>query len=200
MKLSILGSGRVAYSVARRAIAAGHEIVIGSSNPSKIDREKWLELPSVKFTSISEAGLDDVVLLAVPWEHVDHILEQIPTWDRRILIDATNPFVGTPLRLLDLGGQNASLLISKKAPGAEVVKAFNSIKMEIFDLGPKVKNGTRILFVSGDERRAKERVIDFIESLGFKTIDLGGLAEGGLIQQAGGPLAGKDIILNESNF
>jgi len=199
MKLSILGSGRVAYSVARRAIAAGHEIVIGSSDPSKIDREKWLELPSVKFTSISEAGLDDVVLLAVPWEHVDHILEQIPTWDRRILIDATNPFVGTPLRLLDLGGQNASLLISKKAPGAEVVKAFNSIKMEIFDLGPKVKNGTRILFVSGDERRAKERVIDFIESLGFKTIDLGGLAEGGLIQQAGGPLAGKDIILNESN-
>lgn len=199
MKLSFLGSGRVAYSVARRAIATGHEIVIGSSNPSKIDREKWLELPSVKFTSISEAGLDDVVLLAVPWEHVDHILEQIPTWDRRILIDATNPFVGTPLRLLDLGGQNASLLISKKAPGAEVVKAFNSIKMEIFDLGPKVKNGTRILFVSGDEPRAKERVIDFIESLGFKTIDLGGLAEGGLIQQAGGPLAGKDIILNESN-
>jgi 8-hydroxy-5-deazaflavin:NADPH oxidoreductase len=199
MKLSILGSGRVAYSVARRAVAAGHEIVIGSSDPSKINREKWLELPSVKFTSISEAGLDDVVLLAVPWEHVDHILEQIPTWDRRILIDATNPFVGTPLRLLDLGGQNASLLISKKAPGAEVVKAFNSIKMETFDLGPKVKNGTRILFVSGDERRAKELVIDFIKSMGFKTIDLGGLAEGGLMQQAGGPLAGKDIILNESN-
>ena len=200
MKLSILGSGRVAYSVARRAIAAGHEIVIGSSNPSKIDREKWLELPSVKFTSISEAGLDDVVLLAVPWEHVDQILQQMQNWDRRILIDATNPFVGTPLRLLDIGGQNASLLISKKAPGAEVVKAFNSIEMEIFDLGPKVKNGTRILFVSGDERQAKERVIQFIESLGFKTIDLGGLAEGGLIQQAGGPLAGKDIILNESNF
>ena len=197
MKLSILGSGRVAYSVARRAIGAGHEIVIGTRDPSKIDREKWLELPSVKFASISEAGLGDVVLLAVPWEHVDHILEQIPTWDRRILIDATNPFIGT--RLLDMGGQNASLLISKKAPEAEVVKAFNSIEMEIFDLGPKVKNGTRILFVSGDERRAKERVIDFIESMGFKTIDLGGLAEGGLIQQAGGPLAGKDIILNESN-
>ena len=90
MKLSILGSGRVAYSVARRAIAAGHEIVIGTRDPSKIDREKWLELPSVKFTSISEAGLDNVVLLAVPWEHVDHILEQIPTWDRRILIDAAH--------------------------------------------------------------------------------------------------------------
>ena len=199
MKLSILGSGRVAYSVARRAIAAGHEIVIGTRDPSKIDREKWLELPPVEFTSISEAGLGDIVLLAVPWEHVDQILQQMQNWDRRILIDATNPFVGTPLRLLDSGGQNASLLISKKAPGAEVVKAFNSIKMEIFDLGPKVKNGTRILFVSGDERQAKERVIQFIESLGFKTIDLGGLAEGGLMQQAGGPLAGKDIILNESN-
>src|SRR5215467_5554553 len=111
MKLSILGSGRVAYSVARRAIAASHQIVIGTRDPSKIDREKWLELPSVKFASISEAGLGDVVLLAVPWEHVDHVLEQIPTWDRRILIDATNPFIlGTPPRLLDLGGQNASLL------------------------------------------------------------------------------------------
>jgi 8-hydroxy-5-deazaflavin:NADPH oxidoreductase len=33
-----------------------------------------------------------------------------------------------------------------------------------------------------------------LESLGFSVIDLGNLREGGLIQQAGGPLAGRDLL------
>jgi predicted dinucleotide-binding enzyme len=33
-----------------------------------------------------------------------------------------------------------------------------------------------------------------IESFGFMAIDLGGLATGGRLQQAGGPLAGRDLV------
>ena len=33
-----------------------------------------------------------------------------------------------------------------------------------------------------------------IESFGFAAIDLGGVATGGRLQQAGGPLAGRDLV------
>jgi len=37
-------------------------------------------------------------------------------------------------------------------------------------------------------------VKELIESFGFTAIDLGGLATGGRLQQAGGPLAGRDLV------
>jgi 8-hydroxy-5-deazaflavin:NADPH oxidoreductase len=38
-------------------------------------------------------------------------------------------------------------------------------------------------------------VTSVIEGFGYAVIDLGDLESGGLMQQAGGPLAGKDLLL-----
>ena len=43
-------------------------------------------------------------------------------------------------------------------------------------------------------RRPKQTIKSLIESFGFVAIDLGGLATGGRLQQAGGPLAGRDLV------
>jgi predicted dinucleotide-binding enzyme len=42
---------------------------------------------------------------------------------------------------------------------------------------------------------AKGTVKDLIASFGFAVIDLGGLKEGGRMQQGGGPLAGPDLLV-----
>jgi len=51
-----------------------------------------------------------------------------------------------------------------------------------------------IAFISADDDSAKKRVETLLESLGYSVIDLGNLRDGGLIQQAGGPLAGRDFL------
>jgi predicted dinucleotide-binding enzyme len=51
-----------------------------------------------------------------------------------------------------------------------------------------------VIFVSGDDAVSKEFVKGLIESFGFHPIDLGGLVTGGRLQQAGGPLAGRDLV------
>ena len=38
------------------------------------------------------------------------------------------------------------------------------------------------------------RVESLLEGFGYAVVDLGTLREGGLIQQAGGPLAGRDFL------
>jgi predicted dinucleotide-binding enzyme len=96
--------------------------------------------------------------------------------------------------LADLGGRGASEVVAALAPGARVVKAFNSIVTARFNEGPIKNGGRRVIFVSGDHSEPNDFVISVIESFGFAAIYLGGLATGGRLQQAGGPLAGHDIV------
>jgi predicted dinucleotide-binding enzyme len=62
------------------------------------------------------------------------------------------------------------------------------------EVEPVVDGARRVAFVSADDDNAKNRVKILIESLGYSAIDLGNLRDGGLIQQAGGPLAGRDLL------
>jgi len=147
--------------------------------------------------TVEEAASLNYVLLAVPWKDAEAALRGLPKWNGRVLIDATNPFAETSpnLVLADLGGIGASEIVAGFAPGARIVKAFNSIRMAHFNEGPIKGQGKRVIFVSGDDEASKRVVKDLIESFGFAAIDLGGLVTGGRIQQAGGPLAGLDLFV-----
>lgn len=88
-------------------------------------------------------------------------------------------------------------MVATLAPGARVVKAFNSITMEKFEAGPSHGDARRVLFVSGDDESAKTLVKNLVVSFGFAVADLGNLETGGRLQQAGGPLAGRDMLVIE---
>jgi len=49
-------------------------------------------------------------------------------------------------------------------------------------------------FISADDADAKTTVGALLRTFGFAVIDVGTLRDGGLLQQAGGPLAGLDIL------
>jgi predicted dinucleotide-binding enzyme len=74
------------------------------------------------------------------------------------------------------------------------VKAFNSIVTARFNEGPMKNGGRRVIFVSGDHPEPTDFMKSLIESFGFAAVHLGGLATGGRLQQAGGPLAGRDLV------
>ena len=79
-------------------------------------------------------------------------------------------------------------------PGARVVKALNSLIVENFGADPIVNGARRVAFISADDDGAKKRVEILLKELGYSVIDLRNLRDCGLIQQAGGPLAGRDIL------
>ena len=59
---------------------------------------------------------------------------------------------------------------------------------------PVVNGARRVAFISADDDDAKKRVQTLLENCGYSVVDLGNLRDGGLIQQAGGPLAGRDFL------
>ena len=197
MKFGTIGAGTVAFAFARKAVATGHEVVLSSRRGLESLASKVAELGhGASAATVEEAASLDYVLLAVPWPNVEDALRGLPAWNGRVLIDATNPFIeySPKLVLADLGGKGASEVVAALAPGARVVKAFNSIVTDRFNEGPAKNGGRRVIFVSGDHPEPVEFVKELIASFDFAPIHLGGLVVGGRLQQAGGPLAGRDLV------
>src|ERR1700736_6466772 len=181
MKFGTIGAGTVALAFAREALATGHQMVLSSRRGPESLASNVTELGRGAFTAtVEEAASLDYVLLAVPWLNVEDALRGLPAWNGRVLIDATNPFIETSPRLVlaDLGGKGASEVVASLAPGARIVKAFNSIVTARFNEGPKKNGGRRVIFVSGDDSEPKEFIRELIKSFGFESIDLGGLVTG----------------------
>src|SRR5882762_5262884 len=197
MKVGTIGAGTVALAFAREALAAGHEVVLSSRRGPDSLASTVAELGrGASAASVEDAACLDFVLLAVPWPNVEDALRGPPAWNGRVLIDATNAFIQYRPRLVlaDLGDKGASEVVAALAPGERVVKAFNSIVIERFNQGPAKDGGRRVIFVSGDHAEPIEFVKNLIASFGFAPIRLGGLVVGGRMQQAGGPLAGRDLV------
>jgi hypothetical protein len=197
MKFGTIGAGAVALGFARQALRVGHQVVLSNRYGPDSLAGKIAELGSgASAAAVEEAASLDYVLFAVPWPNVEDVLRGLPAWNGRVLIDATNPFreYSPQLVLADLGDKSASEVVAALAPGARVVKAFNSIVIERFNEGPAKDGGHRVIFVSGDHPEPVEFVTELIASFGFAPIHLGGLVVGGRLQQAGGPLAGRDLV------
>jgi 8-hydroxy-5-deazaflavin:NADPH oxidoreductase len=197
MKIGTIGAGTFALAFAREALTVGHEVVLSSRHGPEFLSGKIAQLGGgASAASVEEAASLDCVLLAVPWPNVEAALRGLRPWNGRVLIDATNPFsqYSPHLVLADLGDIGASEVVAALAPGAQIVKAFNSIVTDRFNDGPVKNGGRRVIFVSGDHPEPVEFVKCLIKSFGFMPIHLGGLVVGGRLQQAGGPLAGRDLV------
>ncbi|WOD13826.1 NADPH-dependent F420 reductase [Paraburkholderia kirstenboschensis] len=198
MKIGFIGAGAVAQSIARSAIQAGHEVVLSARRGPQALGDIMAALgPNASADTVQEVAGLDLVVLAIPWLQVPSALDGLPNWAGRILVDTTNPFTQYEPRLIlaDLGDKGASEIVAAHAPAARVVKAFNAIRMEHFDKGPKFHDGKRVIFVSGDDMDAKAVVIALVREFGYAAVDLGGLVAGGRMQQAGGPIAGHDWVV-----
>jgi predicted dinucleotide-binding enzyme len=197
MQIGILGAGHVGLVVGRQLIGAGHRVKLSSARGPQALRPVAQGI-GAEAASVTEAAAADLVLLAVPWPAIPDTLDPLPGWQGRILVDATNPFVTfNPLELADLQGRSATVVVAEHAPGARVVKAFNTITMANFEKGPRQGAARRVLFVSGNDAASKQTVQQLITELGYAAMDLGGLDEGGRMQQPGGPLAGLDLLVNQ---
>src|SRR6476619_3645657 len=197
MEIGTIGAGAFAQAFAKQALKAGHKIKLSNSRGRDSLREIVNQLgPGATAATKEEAAACEMVLLAVPWDNVPETLASLPKWNNQILIDGTNPFHGKggDFSLADVGNLSTSQLVAALAPGARVVKALNNMTAPNLEADPVVSGARRVAFISADDDGAKKRVQTLLENCGYSVVDLGNLRDGGLIQQAGGPLAGPDFL------
>src|SRR5437016_8398994 len=197
MEIGTIGAGDLAQAFAKRVIEAGYEVKLSNSRGSESLREIAMQLGrGATAATREEAVACEMVLLAVPWDTVPETLASLPKWKNQILIDGTNPFHGKAgdFRPAEVGNLSTSQFVAALAPGARVVKAFNHMLVPNLEADPVVNGARRVAFISADDDDAKKRVQTLLENCGYSAVDLGNLRNGGLIQQAGGPIAGRDFF------
>src|SRR5260370_29429638 len=196
MEIGTIGAGAFAQAFAKRALKAGHKVTLSNDRGPDSLREIVNQLgPGAVAVPKEVAASCELVLLAVPWDNVPGTLASLPRWKSQILIDGTNPFHGKAGKFTraDVGNLSTSQFVAALAPGARVVKAFNHITVPNLEANPVVNGARRVAFVSSDNNEAKKRVEILLKELVYSGVDLGNLRARGLIQQAGGPLAGRDL-------
>jgi predicted dinucleotide-binding enzyme len=198
MKIGFLGAGQVAQTIARHVLPLGHEVVLSNTRGPQSLQALVKDLGAgASAGTPQQAAEQDIVVLAVMWPAVQGALSSVPDWSGRILVDATNRLPrSNTLSPGDLPERTSSEVVADLAPGARVVKAFNSVPMAwIADTSSSKPN--TVLFVSGDDQEAKQPVLDLVQESGLCGIDLGSLRTGGGLQQLGGPLAGIRLTAGE---
>ncbi|HUE27136.1 MAG TPA: NAD(P)-binding domain-containing protein [Solirubrobacteraceae bacterium] len=192
--IGIIGAGHIGQAFARLARRAGREVVIANSRgPESLAPLVAALGEGASAGTVGEAAASTIVVLGVPWASVPAAVSGL-SWNGQILIDATNAFVFPEMKPADLGGRTSSEIVAELVAGARVVKGGNTLGAQVVGGDPNDAGGRRVLVISGDDDDAKAEVAELFDAAGFYPVDLGGLATGGRLQQAGGPFSGLNLV------
>jgi predicted dinucleotide-binding enzyme len=198
IEIGILGAGSIGQAFARHLVKGGYSVRLANRRGPASLKSLVGELgPNARASTGADVVRLDIVLVAIPWTDLAGAMRELPQWEGRIVIDANNHilgFDGTRFQLAELHGKTSSEVFSEMVPGARVVKALNTLPAEVLAADPHVDGGRRAVFMSGDEAASKTTVSGLLESVGFSPIDLGSLAVGGRLQQAGAALSGMNLV------
>ncbi len=194
MGFGTIGAGTVAQAIARHLVTAGHEVVLSNSRgpDTLLDTVAGLG-PLARAGTIEEAAAADVVFLAVPWPQVGDALSGLSSWDGRILVDTTNSGFAPPA-VEDLGVETSSEFVARLAPGARVVKAFNTLYAQYIAADPRHAEGRQLLFYAADDADAKAGFHALFAGVGFAPVDAGPLRDGGRLMQVGSVLSALHAV------
>jgi predicted dinucleotide-binding enzyme len=192
--IGIIGAGRLGQALARTARRADRPVVIANSRgPESLSSVVDALGAGITAGTTHDAARCSIVTLAVPWTSIQDALAEL-SWSGEIVIDATNAVQIPSLEPLPLGGLTSSEIVAQLVPGARLVKAANTFAADVLGADPRDAGGRRVMFVSGDDAEAKRAVGELFDRAGFFPIDIGDLTTGGAMQQAGGPLAGHNLV------
>lgn len=196
MNIGIIGAAAVGETLAVEFIRAGHEVLLSNRRgPGSLASLIHRLGPRAKAVTQEQAAACPLVLLAIPWVAVAEALPALPTWEGRVLIDATNSFLNyfPDFKAADLGDDSGSEIIARLAADARVVKAFNTLPINGFFMGSP-DGYKRVTFLAGDDAEAKGLIGELIAAMGLAPVDLGALATGGRMMQLGGVFNGVELL------
>ncbi|MCY1745312.1 NADPH-dependent F420 reductase [Ensifer sp. SL37] len=192
---AIIGSGAIGSALAERFHAAGIDAVIANTRGAASLQTITDKFGStVKAAELEQALHSDVIILAVPYDAVPQVAKRKSDWEGRIIVDATNAIDFPAFKPRDLGGRLSSELVAELFPGAELVKAFNTLPAAVLAADPVKESGRRVLFLSGNFPEARTKVADLIARLGFAPSDLGSFKTSGSLQHFGQPLVALNLL------
>jgi 8-hydroxy-5-deazaflavin:NADPH oxidoreductase len=183
MNVTIIGSGNMGRGIGTRAVAGGHSVTFVDNNPEVAEKSAADVRASAKngakvsTASLGDVVLGDVIVLAVWYGTNVEIVKQLGTrLAGKVVVDIANPLNATYDGLATAPDSSSAEDLAKAiAPGAKVVKAFNTTFAGTL-LAGQVAGQQLDVFIAGDDADAKSKVSQLVTDGGMRAIDTGPLS------------------------
>jgi 8-hydroxy-5-deazaflavin:NADPH oxidoreductase len=193
LRLGIVGAGKFGTTLARAAIAAGHDVAIsGSGRADDIALTVAVLAPGARAATTDEVvRYANLIVLAVP----THRFRELPRdlFAGKILIDAMNywePVDGDDAELAT-AIDGTSAIVQERFPSARLIKSLNQLGYHQFEETRRDRRAPDRIAIgaAGDDRLAVRRVMRLLDRLGFDPVDAGPLKNGRALEPDGSPIA-----------
>jgi NADPH-dependent F420 reductase len=180
MNLTIIGAGNMGRGIGTRAVAGGHSVTFVDASPEAAEKTAADVKASAKkgakvsTSSLGDVQLGDVVVLAVWYGTNLELAKQLgPKLAGKVVVDIANPLNATYDGLATPADSSSAEELAKvTAPGAKVVKAFNTTFAGTL-LSGQVAGQPLDVFIAGDDADAKAKVAQIATDGGMRAIDAG---------------------------
>jgi predicted dinucleotide-binding enzyme len=181
MKTAVIGLGNIGSKVASNLAAGGEAVIV-----SDLDMAKARELAKKLGGRVDALPLEealtkaDVIVLAI-WFNV---MKELVAAHRnalvgKIVVDPSNPLApngkGGFDKIIPADQSSGEIIASLLPPGAELVKAFGSLKADSLSSGANRRPERAVLFYATDFPEAGRAVARLITASGFAPMSVGGI-------------------------
>ena len=187
--IGFIGSGKIGSTVARLAVAAGHEVIMSNSRGPQTLEGLVADLGPLASAATAQEAAErgELVLVSIPLRAYTAV--PVEPLTGKLVMDTNNyyPQRDGHIPELDDGSMTGNELLQRHLATAHVVKVFNNINYRhLATLArPRGAADRTALPIAGDDGIAKQAVADFLATIGFDAIDAGPLGEGGRRFQVG---------------
>jgi hypothetical protein len=186
MRIGIIGTGNMGRSLGILWAECGHEVFFGARTAQK--GQAVVELAGLDTqggTNDEAAAFGDILLYTIRGVNPAEVLSSIAPLDNKILIDCNNFEIPEDFAYAPIAKSLAEKL-AQEVPNARVVKAFNTMAQEVFELAPEpLKDYGVSVFVASDDEVARKTVMQLADEIGFVPVDCGKLRNARLIEGLG---------------
>jgi 8-hydroxy-5-deazaflavin:NADPH oxidoreductase len=179
MRVGILGSGLMGSKLGTIFARAGHEVVFSySRSERKLDALAREAGKNARAGTPAEAARNaDAILFAVHWSRFDDVLRQAGDLSGKVVVTCSLPMNDSDSALVVGLTSSGAEELAKKARGAQVVCAFNTVPSEVlFGVYQARERSPRpTLVYCGDDARGKKAAAGLIHDVGFEPVDAGKL-------------------------
>jgi 8-hydroxy-5-deazaflavin:NADPH oxidoreductase len=186
MKIGILGSGNMGRSLGILWAEQKHEVFFGARTAERGKAvAESIGNNTQGGTNDEAAEFGDVLLYTIRGVDPAEVLISIELLNNKILIDCNNydipeNFAYPPIEI------SLAEKLADEVPQARVVKAFNTMAQEVFELSPQPLNEYEVsVFVASDDAEARKTVINLAQDIGFTPVDCGELRFARLLEGLG---------------
>jgi 8-hydroxy-5-deazaflavin:NADPH oxidoreductase len=211
MKIGIIGAGNMGRALGLGWARVGHEVFFGSRD---LNKARAIAADGPGLTRVGDfdaaAAFGEVILYTIRDRFPSSALKDQQSLSGKIVIDCNNSAIlgldvpdpdNRPGLHFTTPAPSIAERLAADAPGARVVKAFNTMASQVIELAPGELARRRVsVFLCSDDAQAKAAVKGLAEDLGFIGVDCGELERARLVEAVGDFIRFQIIGMGQGPF